>query len=243
MNTINFVAHRGLMQHYPENTLISFQKALQAGACYLELDVHLSRDHIPVVIHDALLERTTDQSGAVFDYTATTLNSMSAGYHKRFAEKFDSETIPLLSDVVNLLQQWPQARLFVELKRKSLSHFGRELMLQKVVEVIAPISDRAILISFDFPVMAMAKRQLLAPIGWVFEEWDLANRERAEQLQPDYLFADYDEMPTDTDALWPGPWQWVLYDVVEPAIAAGLIARGAMVESKDIRQLIAAEEP
>ncbi|WP_332696781.1 glycerophosphodiester phosphodiesterase [Halalkalibacter lacteus] len=64
------IAHRGWSSKAPENTLAAFQLALQEPPMYaVELDVHLSKDSIPVVIHDHSLERTTNGSGLVKDST------------------------------------------------------------------------------------------------------------------------------------------------------------------------------
>jgi glycerophosphoryl diester phosphodiesterase len=82
-----FIAHRGYRAKYPENTLIAFQAALDAGVQMIELDVALSRDRKLVVIHDATLERTTNGKGAVSDHTLAQLKQLDAGgwFHARFA--------------------------------------------------------------------------------------------------------------------------------------------------------------
>jgi len=72
------IAHRGYSGRYPENTLLSFRKALEAGADFMELDVHLSRDGHVVVIHDATLNRTTDGKGKVAEKTLEELKRLSA---------------------------------------------------------------------------------------------------------------------------------------------------------------------
>jgi glycerophosphoryl diester phosphodiesterase len=77
-------AHRGGAALGPENTIAAFDLGLAAGADGLELDVHLSADGVPVVIHDATLERTTDARGPVAGRTADELAAVDAGYH--FAE-------------------------------------------------------------------------------------------------------------------------------------------------------------
>ncbi|MFM2287572.1 MAG: hypothetical protein RL684_715, partial [Pseudomonadota bacterium] len=64
---IHLVAHRGNAAECPENTLPAFQSALQLGVRFLELDVQLSRDGVPIVIHDHLLARTTGLPGSVFE--------------------------------------------------------------------------------------------------------------------------------------------------------------------------------
>ena len=75
--TKNF-AHRGFSGKYPENTLLAFRKAIEAGADGIELDVHLSCDGIPVIIHDETLDRTTNGTGPVSSYTAEELKGFDA---------------------------------------------------------------------------------------------------------------------------------------------------------------------
>jgi glycerophosphoryl diester phosphodiesterase len=73
-------AHRGGAALRPENTIASFDHGLSVGADGLELDVHLSRDGVVVVHHDATLERTTSATGRVSDLTAAELARVDAGY-------------------------------------------------------------------------------------------------------------------------------------------------------------------
>jgi len=74
-------AHRGGSALAPENTLAAFETGLRAGADGLELDVHLSADGVPVVVHDATLERTTNATGPVAGRTAAELAHVDAGWH------------------------------------------------------------------------------------------------------------------------------------------------------------------
>jgi glycerophosphoryl diester phosphodiesterase len=73
------VGHRGAMGHCPENTLASFERGLELGADWIELDVHLSRDGALVVIHDETVDRTTNGHGAVRDHTLAELEALDAG--------------------------------------------------------------------------------------------------------------------------------------------------------------------
>ena len=74
---LNF-AHRGFSGKYPENTMLAFEKAVEAGADGIELDVHFSKDGELVVIHDERIDRTCDASGFVRDYTLKELQSFDA---------------------------------------------------------------------------------------------------------------------------------------------------------------------
>ena len=62
-------AHRGYSERYPENTMLAFKKAYEAGADGIELDVQLTKEGTVVVIHDERIDRTTDGTGFVRDYT------------------------------------------------------------------------------------------------------------------------------------------------------------------------------
>jgi len=75
---IHLVAHRGNAREFPENTIPAFASALGLGLRFLELDVHLSADGIPVVIHDHQLERTTGERGTVFEHRASRLTQIDA---------------------------------------------------------------------------------------------------------------------------------------------------------------------
>lgn len=74
------IAHRGGARRRPENTMAAFDDAVSLGVDAIELDVHLSSDGHPVVIHDATLERTTNGRGAVADCTADALNRLDAAW-------------------------------------------------------------------------------------------------------------------------------------------------------------------
>ncbi|WP_376790386.1 glycerophosphodiester phosphodiesterase [Thermoflexus sp.] len=91
------LAHRGASRIAPENTLRAFRLAMELGADGLELDVHLSRDGIPVVLHDADLRRTTDGSGWVWEKTVAELKALDAGAWKD--PRFAGERIPTLDEV------------------------------------------------------------------------------------------------------------------------------------------------
>lgn len=112
MNLPFFWAHRGASFCAPENTLAAFTYAVESGADGLELDIHLSRDGVPVVIHDETLERTTDGHGPVAEMTLPQLQQLDAG--SWFATEFAGEPIPALQEVLQVFGG--QLRLNLELK-------------------------------------------------------------------------------------------------------------------------------
>ena len=91
-------AHRGRNRLAPENTMTAFRLAMEAGDAGIELDVTLSADGIPVVIHDDRVDRTTDGSGLVSELSYEELNRLDAG--SWFDDRFKGEHLPLLSDIL-----------------------------------------------------------------------------------------------------------------------------------------------
>jgi glycerophosphoryl diester phosphodiesterase len=137
--------HRGASAYAPENTLAAFRRALQLGADGFELDVTLSADGAPVVIHDDTLERTTDGCGPVAKQTLKQLKQLEAGYPRKFGAAFAGERIPTLDEVFAAFGQ--QAIINVELKQDSSP--GRQLA-QRVVELIHAHHSRARVILSSF---------------------------------------------------------------------------------------------
>jgi glycerophosphoryl diester phosphodiesterase len=93
------IGHRGAKGHEAENTLVSFQKAIALGVDMIELDVYLSKDNHPVVIHDKTIDRTTSGHGLVADFLATELQSLG---------------VPTLETVFNLVNN--QCEINIEIK-------------------------------------------------------------------------------------------------------------------------------
>ncbi len=102
---IHNIAHRGASAYEPENTLRAFERAIQMGATMLELDIHLSRDGYPIVIHDAEVSRTTNCKGQVSDMTLKQIRELDAG---------KGERVPTLTEVIDLARD--RAKLYIELK-------------------------------------------------------------------------------------------------------------------------------
>lgn len=101
MNLPRIIGHRGAAGHAPENTLASIRTAARLGVRWVEFDVHLTADNIPVLLHDDTLDRTTDGSGAVDGMTADGLAGLDAGIW--FAKDFAGEPLPTLESAIRLL--------------------------------------------------------------------------------------------------------------------------------------------
>lgn len=232
------VAHRGYALCYPENSLQAIEAALKAGALHVEFDVHLSADEEPVVIHDAVLMRTAGVEGEVFDFSAEELKKLEVNESGRLGKSFSDVLLPTLEQMVKLLETWPRASAFVELKRASLKRFSVETMVMRVLEVLKPIAERCTIISYNAEAVVEARKQGAASVGWVVEAWDEEAYCMATEMAPDFLFFDQEELPSDAE-LWSGPWRWVLYEVADADLALALAARGAdFIETMAIAEML-----
>ena len=100
MTQTQWIAHRGNSAKAPENTLAAFALALDAGADGIEFDVHVTADGVPVVIHDARLERTTNGAGAIAELKLEDIRGLSAG--DWFGPGFSDEQIPTLEETLKI---------------------------------------------------------------------------------------------------------------------------------------------
>ena len=107
-------AHRGACAEYPENTMLAFQKALEAGVDQIETDVHMTADGELVLIHDHRLERTTNGTGFVREHTLAEIKALDAGSHK--GAEFAGIQVPTFRELMELIKDHPTMTLDVELK-------------------------------------------------------------------------------------------------------------------------------
>jgi len=164
------IAHRGASAVAPENTLASFQRAIEIGTDLIELDVRLSRDGAVVVFHDRDLSRTTDGKGPVNLLSLAELKRLDAGGW--FSVQFRGERIPTLQETIEAISPG-RTGLCIELKIDPGEEAGREELVGKVIDIIEKMnfSGRASLASFDRECASLVKK--LAPsldFGLIFAE-------------------------------------------------------------------------
>jgi glycerophosphoryl diester phosphodiesterase len=136
--------HRGNADECPENTLVSFRSAIELGVDVIECDVHLSDDGGLPVIHDHLLDRTTDGSGLVRDYTMAELKRFDAGSWKD--PRFKGERIPSLEEVLEVAKG--RVGVAIEIKNLPLPYAGIEDAVVGAVRDGGMVQD-VVVISFD----------------------------------------------------------------------------------------------
>lgn len=157
------IAHRGASAVAPQNTLAAFRRAAELGADGVELDVRLSADTAPVVIHDAVVDHTTDGTGRVADLPLSALKELDAG--SWFDPAFAGERIPTLEEVFEEVGR--DLLINVELKP------GED---QRVADVVVRLVERhsmvnrVLLSSFDPFILRRARRLApQIPLGFLYE--------------------------------------------------------------------------
>lgn len=149
------LAHRGARETAPENTLPAFERALEMGADGFELDVHLTYDDVPVVIHDFDLSKTTDSEGSSTEYTLEQIREVDAGSH--FSAEFAGTPIPTLGEV---FEAFPEAIVDIELKSLTFENTGLE---RAVFDVIREHGAEARIIISSFNPLCLRRMRKLAP--------------------------------------------------------------------------------
>ncbi|MFH0347311.1 glycerophosphodiester phosphodiesterase [Bacillus vallismortis] len=150
-------AHRGASGQFPENTMLAFEKGMEAGADGIELDVQLTKDGRIVVIHDERLDRTTSVKGFVKDtaYDVLKTANAAAGHGRTYSDV----QVPLIEDVLS----WAEKKDFlinIELKNSVIRYEGMEEKLLESVKRFK-LEERVILSTFNHESLALCGR--LAP--------------------------------------------------------------------------------
>ena len=163
-NTPWILAHRGASHAAPENTLAAFALARKMGADGIELDTSLTRDGVPVVIHDLSLHKTTNGTGLVNSLDLKAIKTLDAGSH--FGAAFAHERIPTLDEVFETIG--PDLTVNVELKSESWRPNGLEA---PVLEVIRRHNANKRVIISSFNPFALRRFRVLdssIPIGYLY---------------------------------------------------------------------------
>lgn len=151
LHGIQVSAHRGFSYIAPENTIYAFQAAIDSNADYIELDVQLTADKQLVVFHDKTLNRTTNGSGKISDYTYEELQQFSAG--KWFRSEFEDAKIMLLSDVLEFIGH--KALLNIEIK--NIGNVNETV--EKTVELVKKygLTSSCYITSFSYKALKKVK--------------------------------------------------------------------------------------
>ncbi|MDQ0231909.1 glycerophosphodiester phosphodiesterase [Metabacillus malikii] len=187
----NIFGHRGAAGHYPENTMISFMAAYEAGADGIELDVQMTKDGELVVIHDETIDRTTTGAGYVHTYTYKELSRFDASY--TFSQYKGKATVPTLIEVLEWAKQ-KNIIVNVELKNGIIHYPGLE---EKVIHLIEKLNmnKQVIISSFNHYSLVECKKisnnieiAILYMEG-LYQPWEYAKRLGADGIHPHFYAA------------------------------------------------------
>ncbi|CAM3344571.1 glycerophosphoryl diester phosphodiesterase [Pseudomonas floridensis] len=178
----SLIAHRGAKAYVPENTLLALETAAQHGAAWVEIDVKLTRDGRPIVIHDDLLDRTTNGKGAVVLHDLDDILELDAG--SWFSPEFAGLQVPTFEEVVACA-----LRLNLGLQVELKPTIGDDV---ETAEVVIPIlkrlwpADRGQLFVSSFSVRSLVRARQL------WREVPLAIATLVAPADPVALLAEYD---------------------------------------------------
>lgn len=138
-------AHRGFSSQYPENTLLAFKKAMEAGADGIEFDVQLTKDGQLVIIHDETIDRTSNGIGRVKDYTYEELLNFDFSF--KFTGKVEKQKAPLLREYFDMIKD---SKIISNVELKN-SIYDYENLEKKVYELIVEygLMKKVIISSFN----------------------------------------------------------------------------------------------
>ncbi|MEQ8524516.1 glycerophosphodiester phosphodiesterase family protein [Gracilimonas sp.] len=150
------IGHRGASAYYPENTMSAFRAAYEMGAEMIELDILLSKDGIPVVIHDETLDRTTNGKGLVANYSLEELRKLDAGLW--FGEEHAGEQIPTLEEVLEFAKG--KIALNIEIKTEAVADEPSGGIEEKALNLVKKhgMEAHVLFSSFDYRAISHLKQ-------------------------------------------------------------------------------------
>ncbi|MFZ2398989.1 MAG: glycerophosphodiester phosphodiesterase family protein [Smithella sp.] len=163
------IAHRGASAYYPENTIPSFEGAIEMGADMVELDVQLTSDKEVVVFHDEKISRCTDGRGRIADYTLASLKKLDAG--SWFDKDFKNARIPALAEVLKFCKD--KIAVNIEIKTEAVNKMFFGGIEEKCLKIVGQsgMNGHVVFSSFD-PRAVMHLKQIdnTAAVAVLFEK-------------------------------------------------------------------------
>jgi len=221
-----FIAHRGASANAPENTLTAIRLAHDEGAAWVEFDVKLTEDGVPILMHDDTLSRTTDGKGPVAAATWADIQKLDAGGW--FDARFKGEHVPHLADALHLVLD---CSLQLNLEIKSCPGRAKVTAMVALIEAakIWP-HDRPppLISSFDEEALTTAAQLHPEwPRSFAFEDWREDWREAAMRAGAKALTVDADLLtPERLPVLAQSGLNILAFTVNDPARARGLLSQG-----------------
>ena len=235
------IAHRGYSGRYPENTLIAYQAAYQHGVRFMELDLQLTADQVPVLHHDVSLLRMAGIDLDVRDINAKRFKRLKAQYSERFEDKFEANEFTTFRRYCKWLAGHQDVVTFIEIKQQSIDRFGIPVVIDQVLKRIskADVSDQCVIISFNVEAIDYVRKVSSLRTGWVLPAWNNDTLSVLKTLSPDFVFSNTNLLPPHNDEVWQGRWQIAVYSVDDIHLAQQMLDRGIrFLETNQIEALL-----
>lgn len=181
--TYNF-AHRGFSGKYPENTMLAFQKAVEAGADGIELDVHFTKDKELVIIHDETIDRTcVNGKGVVAKMTLEELKQYDVSATHPECGRCE---VPTLREYFEYIED-KDIITNIELKTNKNPYPGLEKAVYDMIKEFG-LEDKIIISSFNyFSIMRFKELMPEMPCGFLEESWLIDFCDYAKKFGVEYL--------------------------------------------------------
>lgn len=219
----HFIAHRGYASAYPENTLIALDAARKAGAEYVEVDIQLSADFIPVLYHDRDLQRLCQQTGAIHDYTFSELEKFNVTDKEKFSDIYAENKITALHEFVDYLKAHSELNVFIELKRSMIEKFGEDKVLDAVLPMFDGMQKQICFISYNQDILKSIHNNTEFTTGIVVDDW--AEYNKSSDWESEWLFCSVEGLPKNNDDLNVNP-KIAIFEVGNIGVVNHLLAKG-----------------
>lgn len=231
---VRIFAHRGFSGMYPENTMLSFSKAVEAKADGIELDIHFSKDGEIMIQHDEAMRRTSGLDGFIFDYTRSELEKINAG--SLFDNRFGFTPIPSFEEYLDFVKD-KKIVTNIELKTAPVYYDGIE---ERAVDMVyrTGLEDSVIFSSFNWlSIVRLHKIAPELPVALLIDQrlynmGPLFKREGISYFHPSYGTIDMDSVK-DMRSNGVGINVWTVNDEADIITALNLKVDGIITNYPD----------
>lgn len=199
MSSINIpkvIAHRGDLSQSRENTLAAITDAIDAGIKFIECDIQLNADKVPVLLHDPSLKRLHGVNESIFE---------------------SHYPLDSLAQLLDTLDQYPDVIAFLEVKFDSIDHWGMDTVLAELLPLLkgqkglAGIRQKHVVITTFIPFLKEVRLRGHKNIGCILRDRRADTHAAITELAPDFLIINHRRI--GRKPLWAGPWQWAAYEI------------------------------
>lgn len=184
------IAHRGDLTHHRENTLAAISEAVDVGIRWIECDIQLNTDLVPVLLHDPSLKRLYERDESIF------------------SSRYPLDT---LAQLLELLDQYPAVKALLEIKFESIERWGINRVLEQLQPLLRGQRQRHYVITTSVPFLRATRARGHRNIGCILRDRKPETREAMASLAPEFLVINHRRV--GREPLWRGPWQWAAYEI------------------------------